>query len=156
MADPKLEHFPRTFDKVESLQSRLSEVEARVGELERNTGSVFVGKETKLGSICEGFGIINIVDGRRVIGELRCNGICKDGTRCRPVSNADGTRWWCGCPNEPEPTECHLVKLKLPSGEWAFDCACACPQPQDMCTPQSRKDGETRIIVQCECLTPGG
>ncbi|MBK6932536.1 MAG: hypothetical protein IPH12_17415 [Saprospirales bacterium] len=104
---------------------------------------------------CEGKGTI-IIDptGRRTAGPLACAGICPDGKPCRPVQNAAGTREWCGCPGQAEPEECHLVKVKYPDGHWGFDCDDPCPQPQDMCTPQSVRQSETKIVVSCECLTP--
>lgn len=107
--------------------------------------------------VCEGWGEITIgEDGRRIIGELRCNGTCSDGQKCRVMPKPGADRQWCGCPGQPEPAACHLVKIKLPSGDWAFDCSNPCPQPQDMCTPVVRKDpqNKNRLIVQCECLTP--
>jgi hypothetical protein len=113
--------------------------------------------QAQVGSLCEGQGFVEIdkKDGRS-IGKLTCSGDCPDRTPCRPQTNADKSREWCGCPGEEEPTDCHLVKVKLRRGDWAWDCHGPCPQPQDMCTPQARRAGPKRLVVSCECRTPDG
>lgn len=102
---------------------------------------------------CEGHGVITLVEGRREMGELLCNGVCPNGNRCTPQANADNTRQWCGCPGEDEPAGCHLAKIQLEGGGWAFDCDGPCPVDVDMCAPRARRDGE-RLLISCECVVP--
>jgi hypothetical protein len=116
--------------------------------------------------LCEGKGIIQVdEDGDEIAGRLPCAGDCPDGKRCHPEAsrnNHGGVRQWCGCKDQPEPPECHVVKITPGRGEGGghafFTCAGRCPQPQDGCTPvrtvieQYENGKPKRIAFSCECL----
>jgi hypothetical protein len=107
---------------------------------------------------CEGWGTERILgNGSGPAEELRCNGDCPDGSPCRPMYNADSTRQWCGCPGDPEPAECHLVRMRDTSFQWIYICSDPCPDPADVCRLVRRLSLEdtTRYTVKCECIFPG-
>lgn len=88
-------------------------------------------------------------------GALICSGDCPQGIVCTRQSSRNdhgGVREWCGCPGQPEPTDCHLVKITPGRGEGGgppfFTCAGSCPQGK--CT-KVIKPFFGRFTVTCEC-----
>lgn len=105
---------------------------------------------------CEGFVIITKDGDKTVIGDLKCNGICDDGTtRCSVQTSKDGKRQWCGCEGDPEPTFCHVVRIKV--GEnWHLSCAGPCPVNVDVCKPNKRPGAKpNESVFECPCTAIG-
>jgi hypothetical protein len=105
---------------------------------------------------------IYVEGGVEVVGPFLSDDFCPDGkTPCAEVMNADQTRAWCGCPEEPEPSLCHVVKTRGPTG-WAASCSGGCPVPEglmniDRCDEiyeslEPLPGIDRRQVLSCECV----
>jgi|GEM_PF-7116462 len=96
-----------------------------------------------------------------------CDGTCPDKkTKCAVIEGKPdqhgGVREWCGCPDEHEPPDCHLVVYKPGKGTGGGPpeviCAGAgCPEGKHCPEKPSEKvvhEGEAGKVVEylCECV----
>lgn len=83
-------------------------------------------------------------------GRLLCDDVCPDGTPCRELFSDTGDHSWCGCPGQPEPSQCHIVAVKT-ADDWVPDCTGACPLDEP-CREDRRWEDSDGGVVSCECL----
>jgi hypothetical protein len=103
---------------------------------------------------CSGEGVLHTdEDGEVKVGRLICSGTCPGEAECERQSvgkKKGGEEQFCACKGQPEPTECHLVKVIPAEGAPSFECRGTCPQGSRC--QQRIVPFFGRFLVRCECI----
>ena len=87
------------------------------------------------------------------MSDLICDSTCANGVPCSEQRNAAQDRAWCGCPGEPEPKRCHLLKERI-GGDWLASCVGKCDGQAELCDTDSEEtppDAGYRSTLSCAC-----
>jgi hypothetical protein len=85
--------------------------------------------------------------------KLPCDGTCSPGVSCdwqtETKPNGD-KRSWCGCPNQPEPSYCHLAVIEPNQGAPSTECKGTC-DPGKTCKEKKKANPDGTNDISCEC-----